>query len=144
MLREGSEFALHATSRPSGKRRKKFITRIIELTPQAPVNLTQSYDPESFPAQGVGVSSREKNNLAARLSRRRKKMYIELLEEQNTNLEMELYSLGEEIEFLRTEIFNAIMHADEVVLPSLRSPPATLRSTPSPSRNCVRSARPRS
>ncbi len=94
MLREGSEFALHASSQLSRKKRKKFITRIIELTPQPPVTLTQSYDPESFPAQKLGASSREKNNLAARLSRRRKKMYIELLEEQNTNLEMELYSLG--------------------------------------------------
>jgi hypothetical protein len=32
---------------------------------------------------------------------------------------MELYSLNEEIEMLRTEIFNAIMHADEVVHHSL-------------------------
>jgi hypothetical protein len=28
---------------------------------------------------GAGVTAREKNNLAARVSRRRKKMYIELL-----------------------------------------------------------------
>lgn len=36
---------------------------------------------------------------------------------------MELYALNEEIEMLRTDIFNAIMHADElVILPPCRTP----------------------
>jgi hypothetical protein len=58
-----------------------------EFNPQPPPILTFSYNTESIePSLAESVSARDKNNLAARASRKRKKMYIELLEEQNTNL----------------------------------------------------------
>jgi hypothetical protein len=102
----GASKEAHSQSRSSGERggagggrKRKYSSRMRQLAPHVTrLASTYQFAGDSPPME----SARERNNVASQSSRGRRKMYMQLLEEQITEIELELESASHSIEVLRT------------------------------------------
>lgn len=102
--------------------KNKFINKLKQLQEQGISDLRTIHKTHPcLSANSTPSNRRERNKIAARESRDRKKLYVKLMETKINNVEMELMETVQEIEHLRLEIFNAEMHQGvQVTLSSFR------------------------